>query len=88
MTYDHWKTTNPTDTDLGSAGAARHADDKPAKPAHLTIKTTHVFPPIPIRSFDWHAYYDGYEEWGPSGWGPTEADAIADLLANTEKETD
>ena len=44
------------------------------------IVTEHVYPPIPIRRFDWAAHYDDPE--GPSGWGPTEADAIADLLDN------
>ena len=42
------------------------------------IKTEHVFPPIPTRSHDWCAYLDGQEEFGPQGWGPTEAAAIAD----------
>lgn len=44
-----------------------------------TIKTEHVFPPIPIRIHDWCAYYDGQEE-GRRGWGATEKEAIADLL--------
>ena len=48
------------------------------------IITTHVYPPIPIRNFDWNACVDGDEEYGPSGWGRTEAEAIADLLAQLE----
>ena len=56
------------------------------------IVTHHVFPPIPIRSFDWSAYdentyepgdQDGetgfYHGGGLVGWGATEAEAIADL---------
>lgn len=43
------------------------------------IRTANVFPPIPIRQFDWCAWVDGEEEDGPRGWGETEADAIADL---------
>lgn len=44
------------------------------------IITTHVFPPIPVRSWDWCAYFDGEEErTNGHGWGRTEADAIADL---------
>lgn len=27
----------------------------------MKIITVHVFPPIPIRYFDWHAYLDGQE---------------------------
>lgn len=43
------------------------------------IATSHVYPPIPLRQFDWCAYIDGEEEAGNYGWGRTEADAIADL---------
>jgi hypothetical protein len=46
------------------------------------IVTTFVHPPIPIRSMDWCAYYDGEEERGHYGEGATEEAAIADLLAN------
>lgn len=45
------------------------------------IITTHVYPPIPIRRFDWCAYFDGDEEAGPRGWGATAEEAEADLLA-------
>jgi hypothetical protein len=45
-----------------------------------TIKTEHVYPPIPVRSFDWCAWYDDMdEETRGNGWGKTEAEAIADL---------
>lgn len=44
------------------------------------IKTEHVYPPIPVRSFDWTAWFDGMdEETRGQGWGNTEAEAIADL---------
>ncbi len=44
------------------------------------IVTTHVFPSIPIRSFDWSAHYDGEEgDFMAIGWGSTEEDAIEDL---------
>lgn len=43
------------------------------------IKTTHIYPPIPDRSYDWCAYYDGDEELGEYGYGPTESAAIDDL---------
>lgn len=46
------------------------------------IITSHVFPPIPVRNFDWCAFYDGHEEDGNYGWGETEEVAISDLIAN------
>lgn len=41
--------------------------------------THHIFPPIPVRAFDWCAYWDGEEETCHYGYGVTEAEAIADL---------
>jgi hypothetical protein len=50
------------------------------------IVTRYEYPPIPIRSFDWSARYDGDEPndngWMPLGWGYTEAGAIEDLREN------
>lgn len=48
----------------------------------MKIKTEYVYPPIPLRAFDWCAYDDNtYDGPGsPIGWGPTEEAAIADLL--------
>jgi hypothetical protein len=55
------------------------------KPMH--IKTSFVYPPIPIRNFDWSAVdastYDG--EGSPIGYGETEQEAIADLLQQIEE---
>jgi hypothetical protein len=49
------------------------------------IKTSYVFPPIPIRSHDWCAYDDRLgADVGPYGWGATEDEAIADLLEQME----
>ena len=48
------------------------------------IVTHHEFPPIPVRSFDWTAHYDGFEEAGPYGYGKTEAEAVADLVENCD----
>lgn len=54
------------------------------------IVTSFVYPPIPIRKFDWCAHDEGYDpgepdgETGqyhggsPIGWGRTEAEAIAE----------
>lgn len=47
------------------------------------IITTHVYPPIPIRSMDWQAHYDGEEdEQMATGTGATEQEAIDDLIEN------
>lgn len=59
------------------------------------IKTEFVYPPIPIRKFDWSATLDGYDpgepdEGGtyhggdPIGHGATEAEAIDELTALLE----
>ncbi len=47
----------------------------------MTIVTSFQYPPIPVRDFDWLAYFDGQEE-GPQGWGRTKDAAIADLIEN------
>ena len=49
----------------------------------VEIKTEFVYPPIPIRCFDWCAWFDGQEE-GPTGKGETEAEAIENLLEQKE----
>jgi len=46
----------------------------------LDIKTYFEYPPIPIRDFDWVAYFDDYEPGEPIGNGRTEAEAIEDLI--------
>lgn len=48
------------------------------------IVTTHVHPPIPQRSFDWMAHYEGFEECGDRGYGRTEQEAVDDLVNNCE----
>lgn len=52
------------------------------------IRTTHEFPPIPIRLFDWIATddstYDG-DGHHPMGYGATEQEAISDLLEQLEE---
>jgi hypothetical protein len=51
------------------------------------IITSFVYPPIPLRSNDWCAYFDdlGAED-SPYGWGAIEAEAIADLLENYDED--
>ena len=50
--------------------------------AEPKIVTSFIYPPIPIRSNDWVAYYDGDEESVRYGYGATEREAIDDLLDN------
>ena len=49
------------------------------------IKTNYVYPPIPIRTMDWVAWYDGDEE-GPQAFGSTEAEAIQNLRDQDDTE--
>lgn len=46
------------------------------------VKTDFWAKPIPLRQFDWCAYFDGEEEDGDYGYGRTEQDAVMDLLTN------
>lgn len=46
----------------------------------LRIVTEYVHPPIPVRDYDWCAWYDGFEE-AQRAWGRTEAEALAALEA-------
>ncbi len=43
------------------------------------VITSHIFPPIPDRRYDWCAYHDGEEETGHYGYGRTEQEALDDL---------
>ena len=43
------------------------------------IITSFLNPPIPVRSMDWQATYEGYDEGDPIGRGATEQEAIDDL---------
>lgn len=45
------------------------------------IMTSYWAKPIPLRNFDWTAWYDGDEgpDPYPIGYGSTEAEAIAEL---------
>ena len=52
------------------------------------IVTSHQFPPIPPRCFDWLATIEDLNEDSPQGWGETEAEAIADLKQQIEENQD
>jgi hypothetical protein len=53
----------------------------------MKIRTKLIYPPIPIRQFDWSAVDDStYDGPGcPIGTGTTEQEAIADLLQQIEE---
>jgi len=54
----------------------------------MNITTEHVFPPIPIRDYDWKAMRkeDEGEEHATTGWGETEQAAISDLIDLLEED--
>lgn len=53
----------------------------------MKIVTNYIYPPIPMRCFDWHATIEGREEEGINGFGKTEQEAIEDLKQLTENYT-
>jgi hypothetical protein len=49
------------------------------------IRTEHVYPPIPVRCYDWRAVFDDYDGapdagYQPMGYGKTREEAIAELI--------
>lgn len=48
------------------------------------INVEFIYPPIPVRDFDYQATFDGYDAGDPIGHGPTAQAAIDDLHENTE----
>ncbi len=52
--------------------------------SRMTIVSSFINPPIPIRTCDWCAYLDGEEE-GKVGWGRKQLDAINDLLEQLDE---
>lgn len=56
--------------------------ERAATLAKIRVRTEHVYPPIPIRDYDWSAVDDNtYDGPGnPIGWGRTEQAAINDLI--------
>jgi len=45
----------------------------------MNYVTSHEYPPIPVRQFDWSAVTKDYEPGAFIGRGATEQEAIADL---------
>ena len=51
----------------------------------MKIRTNFVYPPIPLRGFDWSAVDDDtYEPGCPIGSGRTELEAVQDLFKQLE----
>jgi len=44
------------------------------------VITSHDYPPIPIRHYDWSAIREDYDAGDLVGYGKTEQEAINDLL--------
>lgn len=65
-----------------AAHRAEKAAARSAVLAKLKVRTECVYPPIPIRDYDWSAVDDNtYDGPGnPIGWGRTEQAAIDDLI--------
>lgn len=56
----------------------------------MKVVTHFIYPPIPFRGCDWQATIDSYDgdENAPRGFGPTQAEAVADLLDQLDNEAD
>ena len=48
------------------------------------IETEFIYPPIPMRKFDWQATRGDYDEGDPIGYGETEKEAILDLFPTVD----
>jgi len=52
------------------------------------VRTSNIYPPIPLRQFDWQAVFDNDEPndsgYMMIGYGATEAEAIEDLRLEFE----
>lgn len=50
----------------------------------MKIITNEIYPPIPIRDYDWEAVWEDYDESDVIGYGKTEQEAIDNLIEQTE----
>jgi hypothetical protein len=50
------------------------------------IITEFIYPPIPLRNYDWQANREDYDEDSLIGYGITEEDAINDLIKQEEEQ--
>ena len=52
----------------------------------VSISLSHEYPPIPIRTCDWRAWYTDDQSDNPNcGWGATPDEAITDLVDSYEE---
>lgn len=70
--------------DRACPGLVAALEKAAAASRHPKIITENIYPPIPIRQFDWQATFDGYEPGDYVGYGRTEQDAIDDLKQQWE----
>ena len=56
------------------------------RPGEKKITVEHVYPPIPVRDYDWCAYEGDYDLGQRVGYGATREAAIADLMVQIEEE--
>jgi hypothetical protein len=54
----------------------------------MKVRAEHVYPPIPIRDYDWSAVDDNYEPGAPHGAGPTRKAAVQDLCEQWQEKYD
>ena len=50
------------------------------------IVTAKIDPPVPTNAYDWEATFKDYDEGDPIGRGPTEIDAVEDLIEQCDKD--
>lgn len=48
------------------------------------VVTNFVYPPIPVRNWDWSATDEGYDPPYPIGYGPNEFKAVLDFYNQYE----
>lgn len=66
----------------------KYEAERDAIRAKIKIRTEHVYPPIPVREWDWSAVDDNtYEPGCPIGWGRTEKAAIENLIDEIQLNT-
>lgn len=56
----------------------------PQQPIH----TEHIYPPIPLRHFDWMAWRGDYEPGVTTGYGATREQAVQELLERESMQED
>ena len=93
MSYDHLKTTDPGAEFLGpdpddeepTIMSKSFTSFKDIGGRLVPVTVNFEYPPIPIRTCDWRAWYSSDDSDNPDcGWGATPEDAIQDLVDSYE----